>query len=132
MSETEPIAQKPTKRQYEVLKYIIEYMGEHPVPPTLRDIQEGLGLSAHSAVASHVSALIALGYLAKKENSARSLVVLKGEDEVLIEPKESSVGEDSSEVHLKWLQKEHDKHPADSKEAAILKAALTLLEQTEG
>ena len=120
--------QLPSKRQFEVLEYITKSSEESGFAPSYREIMTALDLKSVSTVATHVNGLIARGYLVKRDNSARSLQVVRREDE----KNPASTTDDS--VHIEWLRKEVAKREADeslSKEAAILKAALQLLDQTD-
>ena len=125
MSEMLP-AELPSKKQLEVLRYIEGFINENGFGPSYREIMRALDLKSPSTVASHVNGLIARGYLIKRTNSARSLqVVQKGVEQA------SSITE---EEHLDWLRLQIKKRELSeelSKEAAILKAALQLLDQTD-
>lgn len=118
--------QKPTKKQSEVLNYIEEFNNDHDYRPSYREIMEGLNYKSVSTVAAHVNGLVAGGFLEKQENSARSLTVLF--------PAAEASPSEIKKSHLDWLRKELAKREANaelSKEAKILKAALTLLDQTD-
>ena len=123
--EKEPSPRLPSKKQLEVFRYIKESIDNNVFSPSYREIRDALGLKSVSPVAMHVNALIALGYLEKQDNAARSLRVLKDIDGAPVE---------SEQVHLEWLRRQIKMREADqglSKETAILKAALTLLDQSE-
>lgn len=123
--EKEPRPTQPSKKQLEVFRYIKESIEANVFSPSYREIRNALGLKSVSTVATHVNALIALGYLEKQENAARSLRVLRDIEGAPVE---------SEEIHLEWLRKQIEKREADqtlSKETAILKAALSLLDQSE-
>lgn len=132
MSEKAPSVQEPTKKQLEVFRFIQGFIKENIYSPSYREVKDALGLKSVSTVAIHVDALIACGYLEKQGRSARSLRVLK--DAVPGKVYGGSTEEVSSQVHLDWLKQELDKRQADeslSNEAAILKAALQLLDHTD-
>ena len=119
--------QLPSKRQFEVLEYITKSSEESGFAPSYREIMVALGLKSVSTVATHVNGLIARGYLVKRDNSARSLQVVRKEG-----GKKPATVDDG--IHIEWLRQEVAKREADeslSKEAAILKAALQLLDQTD-
>lgn len=61
-----------TKKQKEVLDFIIEYIDDRGYAPSYRDIGEELGLSSPSTVHSHVQGLSEKGYL-KVTDEARSI-----------------------------------------------------------
>ncbi len=117
--------ERPSKKQKEVFDYIETFINENGFGPSYREVMRALGLKSVSTVATHVDGLIARGLLVKKENSARSLQV------VSISTETNPVEATSS--HLKWLREEVRKREANEeklKEVEILKAALTLLDQT--
>jgi len=70
------IMANPTKKQRELLDYIGRFIGENGYAPSYREIKRALSYSAVSTVAAHVSNLVALGYLAKRDKSARSLEIV--------------------------------------------------------
>ena len=115
---------RPSKAQLRAFNYIKDAIDENPITPTLREIAKGLGYASVSTVANHVDALVEMGMLKKQENAARSLEI--------ISPREIAGSQESS--HIAWLRQEVAKREASpelTKEAQILKAALTLLDQTE-
>ena len=62
-----------TKRQQEIINYIIEYTKEHEYAPSFREIGEEFGLSSPATVHKHVEALREKGFLKSDFNEARSL-----------------------------------------------------------
>lgn len=76
-------ASPPTKIQKEVLDFIKEFTGENGYAPTLREIGGELNGRSTATIHQHVKALEAKGYLSKKENSPRSLVV-ETEEQIII------------------------------------------------
>ncbi len=66
----------PTKKQRELLNFIASFITEHGYAPSYREIKSALSYSAVSTVASHVQNLTALGFLRKRDHSARSLEVV--------------------------------------------------------
>lgn len=94
--EAEPI--RPTKKQYELLNFIENFIAQHGYSPSYREIMRGLNYNSVATVAMHVSNLIKRGHLQKRDYSARSLEVVKpkiGAAEV--KPKQIKVSEE------KWL-----------------------------
>ena len=67
---------RATKRQQELLQFIDDFIREHGYGPSYREIMRGIGYKSVSTVAVHVEGLITKGYLARKDNSARSLEVI--------------------------------------------------------
>ena len=125
MSEAEPRAKLPTKKQIEAFRYIEECIAKNGFSPSYREIMVAMGLTSTSPVAAHVNALIALGYLEKQDNAARSLRVVDRSGEKTA---------DTDSVHIRWLRQQIAKREADGKlssEAEIIKAALVVLDQTE-
>ena len=123
MSELE---KRPSKKQHEVLDYVDTFIRDNGFGPTYREIMKGLGYKSVSTVATHVDSLIVRGLLSKNHNSARSLQIVADTNEAITET-------NSLQQHLAWLRSELAKREADierSKDAAILKAALTLLDQS--
>lgn len=66
---------KLTKKQKQIVDFIVEFMKANDYSPTYREIMTGLGLSSVSAVAEHVDNLVAKGVLKKTPGAARSLEV---------------------------------------------------------
>lgn len=64
-----------TKRQKQVLDFIITYKDKHDYAPSLEEIKKHLRLSSVSTAHYHVQALQSLGYLQKEENHPRALDV---------------------------------------------------------
>ncbi len=67
---------KLTKKQTLIVDFISEYLANHGVSPTYREIMTGLGLSSVSAVAEHIDNLVAKGVIIKVPGEARSLEVV--------------------------------------------------------
>ena len=73
-----------TKRQKQVLDFIINYQGRKGYAPSLDEIRKKLKLSSVSTAHFHISKLRDLGYLSKKENKPRSIETLGRETMVKI------------------------------------------------
>lgn len=67
---------RPTKKQYEMLKFIREFIDSNEYSPSYREIADGLGYASVATVALHVNSLIQRGHLTKRGNSSRSLEVI--------------------------------------------------------
>lgn len=78
---SEPI--RPTKKQRELLTFIENFIAEHGYSPSYREIMAGSSYTSVATVALHVNNLIARGHLKKRDKSARSLEVIKRDDEDL-------------------------------------------------
>ncbi len=114
---------RPSKKQQILLSFIDGFIKGNGYGPSYREIMRALDYKSVSTVAIHVDGLIAKGLLAKKDNSARSLEIVR--------PVVSQENE-----HIKWLKREIKKRGAlETKQSAdqvvILKQALDiLLDQT--
>jgi SOS-response transcriptional repressor LexA len=84
-----------TKKQRELLNFISAFIKTNGYAPSYREVMKSLHYRSVSTVATHVENLISLGYLEKKDRSARSLRVA-GKD---IEFTEARV----SAAKQKWL-----------------------------
>ncbi len=72
--------ERPTKKQYELLKFIETFVAEKGYGPSYREIMSGCNYTSVSTVALHVNNLIKRGHLRKKDRSARSLEVVDSLD----------------------------------------------------
>lgn len=90
--------ERPSKKQYELLEYIENFVNEHGYGPSYREIMTGCDYSSVATVALHVNNLIKKGLLRKKDRSARSL-------EVVSQPKPDKTGGDpiGNGSKEKWL-----------------------------
>jgi repressor LexA len=68
--------ERATKRQQELLGFVDGFIKGNGYGPSYREIMRALGYKSVSTVAIHVDALIAKGYLARRDKSARSLEVI--------------------------------------------------------
>lgn len=75
------VNERPTKKQFELLKFVDEFITEHGYGPSYREIMVGCNYTSVATVALHVNGLINRGHLQKKGRSARSLEVIKQSDE---------------------------------------------------
>ena len=90
------VANRPSKKQHELLDFIDGFIHEHGYGPSYREIMRSLDYKSVSTVAVHVDGLIKKGKLVKRDHSARSLAVVKG----------SSEGSVQTVIHkadMKWL-----------------------------
>lgn len=71
------MAEQLTKRQKEILDFIIEYQGEYGYAPSYREIGQNFGLSSSATIAEHVQTLKNKGYLSGEEGGARTLEVVE-------------------------------------------------------
>ena len=85
-----------TKKQRELLNYIVQFIREHGYSPSYREIMNGLGYKSVSTVATHVEHLVQLGHIKKSDHNARTLEVV-GRD--IQAPSEGRV----TQAQHKWL-----------------------------
>ncbi len=71
---SEPI--QPTKKQKELLNYIVDFIEAHGYSPSYREIMKALNYTSVATVSLHVNNLIKRGHLKKRDHSARSLEVV--------------------------------------------------------
>ena len=62
-----------TKRQKEVLDFIVEFLKNQEYSPSFEEIAEGMGLASIATVHKHLTALEAKGYLKRSFNQSRAL-----------------------------------------------------------
>lgn len=111
---------RPSKKQRELLEYIDAFIKENGYGPSYREVMRALDYKSVSTVAVHIDGLIARGFLAKRDHSARSLEVLRGD-----------MAEQKPKSHLDWLKAELKKREKNEEEAAVLRAALDILSPTD-
>lgn len=56
-----------TKRQHEVLSFVVNYTKEHGYAPSIREVAEGVGVASPATVHEHLEALRASGHLRRGE-----------------------------------------------------------------
>jgi SOS regulatory protein LexA len=66
-----------TKKQHEVLQFIINYTGEHGYSPTQREIKEAFGLKSYGSVQRYLKYLKEAGHLEQDWNSKRGLTIIE-------------------------------------------------------
>lgn len=92
-------AKRPSKKQYELLRFVENFVAEKGYGPSYREIMAGCNYSSVATVALHVNNLIKKGHLRKKDRSARSLEVVE-QTEVRDKKIRSNIISPSEE---KWL-----------------------------
>lgn len=110
--------ERTTKKQQELLQFISDFLSEHNYAPSYREVMSALGYKSVSTVAVHVDALIAKGYLVKKDKSARSIRLA------------SEAADTEEDKRMAWLRTEITKREtagADDEELEILRRALDIL-----
>jgi repressor LexA len=68
--------ERASKRQQELLSFVDGFIKGNGYGPSYREIMRALGYKSVSTVAIHVEGLIAKGYLARRDKSARSLEIV--------------------------------------------------------
>jgi|YNPMSStandDraft_1061717.scaffolds.fasta_scaffold59875_2 repressor LexA len=63
-----------TEPQQRILAFISQYMAEHDLPPTIREIQKGAGISSTSMVSYHLKALEKVHLVNRYERRSRGVV----------------------------------------------------------
>lgn len=109
----------PTKKQRELLNFIDGFIKGNGYSPSFREIMRALDYKSVSTVATHVDGLISRGLLAKKDNSARSLEIVK--NTTTVESKTVSI---KDEINKKIVELEKS---GDEKNVEILRTALLIL-----
>lgn len=100
---------RPTKKQRQLLDYIERFIGEHGYSPSYREIMNGCGYNSVATVALHINSLVARGHLIKRQHSARSLEVVKKNDQQHIKTNLIKASEEKwlvSRVDLQFSQAE--------------------------
>lgn len=62
-----------TKKQREILNFILDFQGSHEYAPSVREIAEQLGVSSPATVHEHLRALVKKGYVNVRGGVARGL-----------------------------------------------------------
>lgn len=101
---------RATKKQHELLSFIDGFIKGNGYGPSYREIMRALDYRSVSTVATHVSGLIAKGYLEKTDTSARSLKIVSRSEH------------DSTPQHTAWLRTELAKRRERQQAAGDAKA----------
>lgn len=64
-------------KQQAILRFLREFMAEHNYPPSIRDIQEGCGISSTSVVDYNLRALERLGYIRRDREVSRAIELVR-------------------------------------------------------
>lgn len=116
---------RPTKKQKELLNFIDSFIKGYGYGPSYREIMRALDYKSVSTVAVHVNGLIARGWLIKKDNSARSLVVMMPESSVVeLTTTVSPSVEKAIKAKLYELKQDYD---ANADDIATLQRTLQIL-----
>lgn len=71
-----------TKRQAEILDYIVRQINLKGYPPSVREIGEAVGLQSSSTVHNHLTQLEQKGYIRRDPTKPRAIMILKTNDEM--------------------------------------------------
>ena len=71
---------RPTKKQKELLSFIDGFIKGNGYGPSYREIMRALDYRSVSTVATHVNGLINRGWLIQKDNSARTVEVVRSQE----------------------------------------------------
>jgi repressor LexA len=85
------MGEKLTKRQREILEYLIKFTREKGYPPTLREIGRRFSISSPKGVADHLKALERKGYLKRNPYLSRGVELTLMERQILREKMEVPV-----------------------------------------
>ncbi len=111
--------ERASKKQQELLSFVDGFIKGNGYGPSYREIMRALGYKSVSTVAIHIDGLIAKGYLARRDNSARSLEVVTTRLDV-------SANEKSDDVEQKLITKIKSLGLA-GEDSKVVKRALHLL-----
>ncbi len=64
-----------TKKRYEILNFISDFLNEHGYPPSIREIAKAVNLSSASSVHAHLKLLSDEGYIVKDPTKPRALKI---------------------------------------------------------
>lgn len=71
---------KLTKKQSELLDYIIKEMQQHGYPPTIRELCDKLSVSSSGTIHARLKALERKGYIRRDPTKPRAIELLKTEN----------------------------------------------------
>ena len=71
-----------SKRQAEILDYIVRQINLKGYPPSVREIGEAVGLQSSSTVHNHLTQLEQKGYIRRDPTKPRAIMILKTNDEM--------------------------------------------------
>ena len=66
-----------TRKQSELLEFLVGHAAEHDVPPSFDEMRDALGLASKSGVHRLVSGLEERGYIRRLANRARAIEILR-------------------------------------------------------
>ena len=121
---------RPTKKQKELLSFIDGFIKGNGYGPSYREIMRALDYRSVSTVATHVNGLISRGWLIKKDNSARTLEVVRSQEPGNAKPAMAASGKSAEqEIRAKLDELKLDTE-ANTEAIGALEKALELLGYT--
>ena len=66
-----------SERQVRILRFVQDFTGRHPYPPTVEDITMGCGISGRSVTHYNLTILERRGYMTRVPSAARTIVLTK-------------------------------------------------------
>ena len=69
-----------TKKQRDILVFIIQYIRENSYPPSIREIGDSFGIKSTNGVFDHLNALARKEYIRRQYFTSRSIVVVRDPD----------------------------------------------------
>lgn len=64
-----------TKKQQEIIDFLVEHFAETSFPPTIREIAAGVGIKTPSTIHVHLNNLVEKGYIEREDGKARSIIL---------------------------------------------------------
>lgn len=77
-----PPALSLSERQAAIFHYLVQYVGTHGYPPTLREIGAHMRIKSPSGVNDHLAALERKGYIQRGLRMSRAITILRPATEV--------------------------------------------------
>lgn len=72
-----PQTTRLTERQQEVFDFIVQFLNEWGIPPTVREIGDAFGIASPNGVICHLAALQRKGYIRRYEGVSRGILVIE-------------------------------------------------------
>ncbi len=70
-----------SEKQQDILRFLEQFIGEHDYPPSIRDIQQGCGISSTSVVDYNLKRLEEKGLIRRDREVSRAIELLNGQGE---------------------------------------------------
>lgn len=129
-AQAQSAAINPTKKQYELLLFIDNFIKDNGYGPSYREIMRALNYKSVSTVAVHIDNLISRGHLRKRDNSARSLEVINLDTVSKVAPEALNLTTESDiRAKITDLQKQDDNKARQ--DIQTLQSALQILDYEE-